>query len=156
MSEQEHAWLGKFGQQYTDRNAATLEELEEITITMAVSGNRDDAMVRKYVEPKRVVEFANRRIGMIHGHRGGMNELLDLLQAKLLRRPRYGQQLYDYLLAQFSDVDCIIFGHTHQPYSGLHNGILLFNPGAVAAAGKPSVGILDFTHRSISGRIFYL
>jgi pseudaminic acid biosynthesis-associated methylase len=28
VSEQEHAWLGKFGQQYTDRNAATLEELE--------------------------------------------------------------------------------------------------------------------------------
>ncbi len=138
-------------------NIATLEELEEIAITIAVSGNRDDAMVHQYVEPKRVVEFANRRIGMIHGHRGGMSELLDALRAIFLRRPRYGQ-LYDYLQVQFSDVHCIIFGHTHQPYSGMHNGVLLFNPGAVAAGygAKPSVGILSISHRSISGRILYL
>ena len=94
---------------------------------------------------------------MIHGHRGGMSELLEALQARLTGRPRYGQ-LYDYLLSQFSDVHCIVFGHTHQPYSRLHDGILLFNPGAVAApsGGRPSVGILNVTSRSISGRIFYL
>jgi len=61
---------------------ATLEDLEEITITMAVSGNRDSPQVRKYVESSRVVEFANRRIGMIHGNRGGMVELFEASSLK--------------------------------------------------------------------------
>jgi hypothetical protein len=136
---------------------AVLNELEAITITMAVSGNRDDEMVRKYVESSRVVEFANRKIGMAHGHRGLINESLQALQSRLLGRPRY-EQLYKLLSEQFPNVHCIVFGHTHQPYSKLHNGVLLFNPGAASPGYgvRPSVGILDMTPKSISGRILYL
>ena len=145
----------------------TLQELEEITITMAVSGNGDQEMVRRYVEPSRVVEFATRRIGMAHGHRGALVELADLVRFKLWGRPRY-QGLYRHLLEQFPDVDCIIFGHTHQPYAKMHTGpsqggspsrsILLFNPGTVVSqqGSRPSVGILNVTEKSISGRIVYL
>ncbi len=136
---------------------ATLQALEKITITMAVAGNRDDAMVRRYVEPRRIVEFANRRIGMLHGHRGLLPELADALQARLRGRPRYAG-LYDYLLAQFTDVDCIVFGHTHQPYCKMHDGVLLFNPGR-AAPGlgvQPTVGVLDMSGKSIVGRILHL
>lgn len=135
----------------------TLEELEAITITMAVSGNRDSDQVRQYVEPSRVVEFANRRIGMIHGDRSPIVELVALLQSKLSRRPRY-QSLYESLPAKFPDVDCIVFGHTHQPYAKMHNGVLLFNPGTTIAsrAGRASVGILNVTQKSITGRIVYL
>src|SRR5919198_2494242 len=47
---------------------ATLKELENnYTITIAVSGEQDSPELKKYVEPKRVVEFANRRLSMIHG-----------------------------------------------------------------------------------------
>ena len=138
-------------------NLATLEELEEITITMAISGNRDDEIVRKYVEPSRVVEFANRRIGMIHGHRGLLPELSDALRAKLLGRPQ-DEGLHAYLLGQFSEVDCILFGHTHRPYAKVHQGILLFNPGSPlpGRSGRPSVGLLNVSPKSISGRIIYL
>lgn len=143
-------------------NLATLEELEEIAITMAVSGNRDDGTVRKYVEPSRVVEFANRRIGMIHGHRGMVIELLDLLHSKLTKQGRY-EQLYAHLLRRFPDVDCIVFGHTHAPYvkvhvSGASRGVLLFNPGPASPGYgvRPSVGLLNVTEKSISGRIVYL
>lgn len=136
---------------------ATLQALETITITMAVAGNRDDATVRRYVEPRRVVEFANRRIGMIHGHRGLLPELADAVQARLRGQPRYAS-LYSYLLMQFPDVDCIVFGHTHQPYCKVHNGILLFNPGSVApgAGVRPTVGVLDMSGKSIVGRILHL
>lgn len=136
---------------------AVLNELEEITITMAVSGNRDDQMVRKYVEPSRVVEFANRKIGMAHGHRGLMIESLEALKSRLFGRPRY-ERLYEALSGQFPNVHCIVFGHTHQPYSKLHNGVLLFNPGAASPGHgvRPSVGILDMTPKSISSRILYL
>jgi len=136
---------------------ATLQALETITITMAVAGNRDDAMVRRYVEPRRIVDFANRRIGMIHGHRGLLPELADTAQARLRGRPRYAG-LYDYLLAQFPDVDCIVFGHTHQPYCKVHNGILLFNPGTAAPIRGvcPTIGVLDMSGKSIVGRILHL
>jgi len=138
-------------------NLATLQELEELTITMAVSGNRDDERVRKYVEPSRVVEFANRRIGMIHGHRGLLPELADAARAKLMGRPQ-DEGLYPYLLSQFPDVDCILFGHTHRPYAKVHRGILLFNPGSPAPgrSARPSVGLLNVSAKSISGRIIYL
>jgi hypothetical protein len=136
---------------------ATLQELEEITITMAVSGGDDSERVRTYVEPRRVVEFANRKIGMIHGNRGLLTEWLDAGRAWLLGQPRYAS-LYEHLLTQFSAIDCIVFGHTHRPYAKLHDGILLFNPGAVSPkyTSRPSVGILDVTEKSISGRIVYL
>ena len=136
---------------------ATLEELERITITMAVSGNRDNDQVRQYVEASRVVEFANRRIGMIHGNRSPLIEFVAMIQAKLLRKSRF-RGLYDSLAARFPDVDCVVFGHTHQPYAKVHNGILLFNPGTIIASsiGRPSVGILNVTQKSITGRIVYI
>lgn len=138
-------------------NIETLNELEEITITMAVSGNRDNDQVRKYVESRRVVEFANRKIGMIHGDRGVLGEAWFALRAALLGKSRY-ENLYSFLTDQFSEVDCIVFGHTHQPYAKMHNGVLLFNPGAVNGGPKtkPSVGMLTVSDKSISGRIIYL
>lgn len=66
--------------------------------------------------------------------------------------------LYKYVLDQFQGVDCIVFGHSHHPYIKVWNGVLLFNPGAVAPTSglRPSVGILDVDERTIKGRIVYL
>jgi hypothetical protein len=142
---------------------ATLKQLENnFTITMAVSGESDTDELKHYVEPKRVVEFAKRRIGMIHGHefvppapKGIIERLLTLFSKP---KPQDMTPLYHYLLGQFTSVDAIVFGHTHQPYVNTINGVFLFNPGAAALMGnnRPSVGIMHVETHSISGRIIYL
>ena len=124
---------------------ATLKELENnYTVTFAVCGESDSAELKKYVEPVRVVEFAGRRIGMVHGDGLGPEQ------------PGFAERV----LARFAGdrVDAIVFGHTHVPYARVHGGILLFNPGAAAPVGRrrPSIGILDVQARSISGRYLYL
>jgi hypothetical protein len=142
---------------------ATLKQLENnFTITMAVSGESDTDELKHYVEPKRVVEFAKRRLGMIHGHAyvppppKGLIERIIALFSK--PKPHDMTPLYTYLLSQFTNVDAIVFGHTHQPYVNTVNGVFLFNPGAAASIGgsRPSVGIMHVEANSISGRIIYL
>ncbi|MDI6800351.1 MAG: metallophosphoesterase family protein [Actinomycetota bacterium] len=48
------------------------------------------------------------------------------------------------VMAEFTAVDCIIFGHTHRPVNVMKEGLLLFNPGAfVEMAGRrSSLGLL--------------
>ena len=55
-------------------------------------------------------------------------------------------------------VNRIVFGHTHEPYVKMVDGVLLFNPGsALPGHGlQPSVGILDISEHSISGKFAYL
>lgn len=142
---------------------ATLKQLENnFTITMAVAGESDTAELKHYVESKRVVEFAKRRVGMIHGHEfvpptsKGLIERIKALFSK--PKPQDMRPLYNYLLGQFTNVDAIVFGHTHQPYVNTVNGVFLFNPGAAAPieGNRPSVGIMHVEANSISGRIIYL
>jgi putative phosphoesterase len=140
---------------------ATLRQLENnFTITIGVSGEQDSEEVKRLVEPKRVVEFAKRRIGMLHGDvvaPAAPTGALARLRARFGRAP----EAHDFcagLLEQFDAVDAIVFGHTHRRYAALRDGVFLFNPGAAAALGgiRPSVGILEILPRSISGRFVYL
>ncbi len=139
----------------------TLETLRELqnyfTITMAVAGEHDDEDAKKYLQDTQVVEFSNRKIGIIHGYPAekGPNLLGSL---KKLFRPPTHEDLYRYVLSQFEDVDCIVFGYTHQPYVKVRNGVLLFNPGAVAPTRgvQASVGLLDIGTRAITGKIIYI
>ena len=139
-----------------------LEEFQEsYTLTFAVHGERDSEDVQHYLDDKQVVRFGERRIGLIHGHqfepeqRGMLGRLRHLLGSKpdpdLLPR---------FLLEQFvdDDVHAIVFGHTHKPYVKMHDGVLLFNPGAAfpGPGRTPSVGILDVGERSITGKIVSL
>jgi putative phosphoesterase len=139
-----------------------LEEFQErYTLTFAVWGEGDSEEVRRYVEEKRTVRFGQRRVGMIHGHQFEAQQggAWDRLRSMFGRRPD-PVALPDFLVEQFAgeDVQAIVFGHTHQPYVKLHNGVRLFNPGsALARPGhRPSVGILDMGKRGITGRIVYL
>jgi putative phosphoesterase len=134
----------------------TLRELQnQFTITMAVYGEDDNAEVKQYLEEKKIVEFGNRRIGMIHGYREQEKGLLAVLRRLLgISQVSY----HDYLLSQFDGVDCIVFGHTHVPYVKVYSGVLLFNPGAavLTPGNRPSVGTLEVSDRAITGRIAYL
>jgi len=86
----------------------------------AVAGNMDPPEVRANWPTKAITELAGRRFGLIHGWgpSGGVAGLVK---------------------AEFDDVDCICFGHTHKPCNQRVDGVLLFNPGA-AMAGRRSGG----------------
>ena len=92
----------------------------------AVRGNMDGFDLAALLPRKRVEAIEGRRIGIIHG-----------------KGPPYGvEQL---VLSEFTDVDVIVFGHSHAPTCSERGGIFLFNPGAMKnpASGRSSVGMLE-------------
>lgn len=75
-----------------------------------VAGNMDFAEVRQLLPEKKIVNADNFRIGLIHGWGAPWG-------------------IEDKLIKEFSDVHCIVYGHTHQARNGEKNGIIMFNPG---------------------------
>jgi hypothetical protein len=136
---------------------AILQQLEPIAQTYAIYGEQDDDKVRKYLQEKQRLEFENRSIGLVHGSRVLAGGLLTRLSHNMNRRVRL-QAVCVSVLAEFPDVDAIVFGHTHEPYMKMHGGVLLFNPGAaVLPSGKPgTIGVLEITPHAIKGRIVSL
>jgi putative phosphoesterase len=136
----------------------TLHQLEDmLTITMAVAGERDEEETKRYLDEKKVVRFGQRSVGMIHGNHEESPAGWRAWASRLLWGSSR-EELYKYVLDEFGGVDCVVFGHSHRPYVKMWGGVLLFNPGAVAppAGLRPSVGILDVSGKTISGRIVYL
>ena len=61
------------------------------------------------------------------------------------------------LLKLFEKIDCLVFGHSHQPMNEYRNGVLLFNPGSPTDkryAPYKSYGILEVNENGIKGEIF--
>ncbi len=92
-----------------------------------VAGNRDDGEVKKWFPERHIIETSGYRIGLVHGW-----------------GPPFG--INKRVATCFSNVDCIVFGHSHRPFVGRKNGILLFNPGAfcggIFSLWKRNIGIL--------------
>lgn len=92
----------------------------------AVSGNMDDYSIKQRLPARKVLKVGPFSLGIIHGwgSRGGI-------------RQRIGQE--------FSGVDAVLFGHTHQPLIFQENGLLWFNPGSVfrgRGTYRKSIGVL--------------
>lgn len=105
----------------------------------AVRGNMD-RLVRD-IPIRKIVEAGGFRIGLIHGW--GSPERLE----ERLVREFHGERL-----------DCLVYGHSHQPACHRRDGILFFNPGSPTdrrCAPYHSVGILEVGDR-IEGRIIPL
>jgi len=106
----------------------------------AVSGNMDPLEVKSRYPVKAVIQVEEVKIGLIHGW--GSPEGI---------RHRIRQE--------FDHADAIIYGHTHQPFSGIEAGILFFNPGSVFDSRFTmynSVGIITVEGKKISGEIITL
>ena len=104
---------------------------------LAVRGNLDPPEL----PPRRIVPVAGKRIGLIHGW-GAKYDLEERIV-----RAFSGEQ-----------VDCIVYGHSHQPACHVVNGILLFNPGSPTDrrnAPFPSLGLLTIG-TEIEGEIIAL
>ncbi len=106
---------------------------------LAVAGNMDQGPSTRDLPTKRIIKAGTKRIGLMHGW-----------GAK--------QGLMERVAGEFSgdNVDCIVFGHSHQPTNLIKNGILLFNPGT-AMGGRPggTVGLLE-VDQGIEGSIIKL
>lgn len=116
-----------------------LDKLNEIAPTEAVSGNMDSWNVRDALPSKKIINASGFKIGLIHGW-GPPNKLCDTLSG------------------EFSGVDAIVFGHSHEPMNERRNGILYFNPGTPTDkvfASRNSYGILEID-KKIEGKIIIL
>ena len=103
----------------------------------AVRGNMDPATAD--TPPLRVISVAGVHIGLIHGWGAP-----DGIVARISR--------------EFAGIalDCLVFGHTHEPCCRRQNGLLLFNPGSATDRRRmpyESVGILEIEDGRVKGRI---
>lgn len=108
---------------------AVLEQLSSIAETRAVKGNMDTGEVASGLPGRRLIEVEGFAIGLTHGHGA---------PAGMTGRVR----------GEFDHVDCIVFGHTHQPLAGVRDGVLFFNPGSPTDgkfATRNTVGFLEVT-----------
>jgi putative phosphoesterase len=120
----------------------TLDALEHIRRlgppVLAVRGNLDTPDVAMTLPLQRIVEIGVWKIGMVHGN-GGV-----------------GGTTPERARRSFTDVHCVIFGHSHTPMSERVNGVLLFNPGSPTDKRREptfSYGLLRVTDDGIDGEI---
>jgi len=96
-----------------------LDGLKQLRGVSAVCGNMDSNELKRLLPEREVLTVGRKRIGVTHGW-GGPHGIED----------RVG--------SLFSNVDIIVFGHSHELMNEIINGILFFNPGQA----RNSFGIL--------------
>ncbi|WP_340021864.1 metallophosphoesterase [Paenibacillus sp. FSL K6-1096] len=118
--------------------------LSQLAPVEGIAGNNDGYDIIQRFGERKIVTLEGMRIGMVHGH------------APYSRKGTDGNAL---LAFEGQDVDCILFGHSHQPLMRRENGILLFNPGSPTDKRREkqySFGLMDITDGKITARhVFY-
>ncbi|MFW0860541.1 MAG: metallophosphoesterase family protein [Dethiobacter sp.] len=120
-----------------------LNELSAIAPVEAVAGNMDSRALHSRLGRKKILELAGYRIGLTHGD-GGTDKQ---------KTPQRALQSFEQ-----DSVDCIIFGHSHQPYHETIHGILLFNPGSPTDRRREprySCGLL-IVEKTITAQLLFL
>lgn len=116
-----------------------LDTLPASTV-LAVRGNSDDYVLSQTLPEQLVTEVDGFKIGLIHGW-GPPDGLTGRVRTR------------------FNHVDCIVFGHSHQPCNQVEDGVLFFNPGSFSRnrdyTGRGSLGIIMVDQR-LEGRIITL
>ena len=98
---------------------AVLDGLQSIGQVRAVHGNMDSMELKRNLPERDVFEVNGKKIGLIHGSGAPWG-------------------IAERVKKQFSNVDIIVFGHSHEPYNNYIQGVLLINPGQA----KSSFGLL--------------
>ena len=112
-------------------NLDTVLTLESLNVNFhGVSGNMDDFEVKMHLLERKVLRLEGLVVGLIHGW-GPPYDIIERIYKKFLD----------------TEVDLVIFGHTHQPISTVYSGVSFLNPGSATPGG--SYGIL-----TIDGRDF--
>lgn len=90
-----------------------LRALETVAPVLAVRGNCDSSDVCAVLPDEWLLEVGGARIILVHGHQG-----------------RTAVAAARQVAARHERVQCVVFGHSHQPLNRLEDGVLFFNPGS--------------------------
>ena len=118
-----------------------LEVLNSLAAVTAVAGNIDPDEIQTALGMKRIITLNGYRIGITHGH-GKSGKTVD-------RAVRCFEN---------DGVDCIVFGHSHNPFCEYRDHILLFNPGSPTDKRRNeffSFGILELGNAIKAEHIFF-
>ena len=116
----------------------TIKELGKIAETKAVHGNMDSAELKRMLPESLVFEVGGKKIGVIHG-RGSGKAVLDWVKGFFK-----------------SELDIVIFGHSHMPFNKKIGDTLFFNPGSatdILLSGKRTYGIIIIEGNEVCGEI---
>lgn len=118
-----------------------LDELAEIAPVVAVRGDHDRLGTLEL--PRQiVVNVAGRRIGLTHGRRFiGTDVAVIAAHVIAGRKLRWRAGLHPALLKRVGPVDCLVYGHWHEPVIERVGDTLVFNPGAVCPWGNLEGGL---------------
>lgn len=122
-------------------NLEFLGDLRTLAPVEAVRGNCDGWELSSLPEQK-IIQCEGIRMGITHGAYGLGKTTLE----RALRTFEAGT------------VDLIIFGHSHIPYEGWHEGVFLFNPGSPTdkrREPKYSFGLIEVKEKEINARHIY-
>ena len=103
-----------------------LDGLRAMGQVIAVHGNMDSIELKENLPERHMFEASGKKIGLIHGSGAPWG-------------------IAERVKKQFSGVDIIIFGHSHEPYNRYIQGVLLVNPGQA----KNSFGLMTIDDRII-------
>jgi len=106
-----------------------IKGLERLAPVKGVYGNMDLPEVKVVFPHKQIIEVEGKKIGIVHGNGGPW-------------------MIEERVRQSFNNVDAIVFGHSHEAFNNVVNGILLFNPGRASR----SYGLLEVGGK-IKGRI---
>ena len=106
-----------------------IKGLERLAPVQGVYGNMDLPEVKTVFPEKQIIEVKGKKIGIVHGSGGPW-------------------KIEERIKQVFSDVDAIVFGHSHKTFNKVIDGILLFNPGRASK----SYGLLEVGEK-IEGKI---
>jgi putative phosphoesterase len=106
-----------------------LDQLSSIAPIVAVHGNDETAEAQQVLPYQQVIVVAGQRILLTHAHYPDRAEELaarrdERWEPKLERRA---------LLGRLAGASIVVFGHIHVPMVRGYDGVLLVNPGAIAA-----------------------
>jgi hypothetical protein len=106
-------------------SAEVLNYLERYPL-QAVAGNMDDYFIQRRLPARKIVKAGPFYLGIVHGWGSPSG-----IRGRLAR--------------EFTGVDAVLFGHTHEPLILRENGLLWFNPGSLSPGRQSSgktIGIL--------------
>lgn len=116
-----------------------LDELQALAPVEAVAGNMDHGGLRKKLGMDKIIRLPDLSLGIMHGSGAPWS-------------------MPDRAFRSFKDtgVQCIVFGHSHEPFLEEREGILLLNPGSVSdprRGSTPSCAFLYVKNGSLKGKL---
>lgn len=120
-----------------DMVGLTVHEFLQPLGVEAVRGNMDEGNLKTILPAKKTLTFGGVKIGLIHGWGSA-------------------QGLEGRIRSEFDHMDCLVYGHSHQPANHRSDGVLFFNPGSASGIGffgKPTIGFIHIDDSGIKGEI---